>query len=209
MRVARRIGRTVSQEWNALECFDPKRTCLLHYTDMNTQPWVSTANPLGHLWVACLRRALAAGFISRAEVEREVSSGYVRPSLLPQLDASIDSTLELPAAVRRLDLGFVAPYRRLRSGRSRPWPRRARRSLRCCAAAITDRRSRDCWAEAVASGSGVVVIIVTWNVSALLACVLDALARQTLSPMRVLVIDNGSDDGEVRAALLAVRSRVE
>jgi hypothetical protein len=121
MRVAKRIGRNIAPEWNALEYFEPQRTCLLHYTDMNTQPWISMANPLGHLWVACLRRALAAGFISRAEIERELSSGHVRPSLLPQLDASIDSTLELPAAVRRLDRGFVAPYRHLHSGHARPW----------------------------------------------------------------------------------------
>lgn len=121
MRVAQRIGRTVPQEWNALECFDPERTCLLHYTDMNTQPWISTANPLGHLWVACLRRALTTGFISRTELECEITAGHVRPSLQHQLDAGIDNTLELPAAVRRLDRGFVAPYRRLRSGRARPW----------------------------------------------------------------------------------------
>jgi len=121
MRVARRIGRTIPQVWNALECFDPERTCLLHYTDMNTQPWISTVNPLGHLWVACLRRALATGFISRTELEREITAGHVRPTLQYQLDVGIDSTLELPAAVRRLDRGFVAPYRRLRSGHTRPW----------------------------------------------------------------------------------------
>ena len=121
MRVASKIGRNLPATWNSLEQFDEGQTSLLHYTDMNTQPWISTANPLGHLWVACLRRALAAGFISRAEIEREVSSGHVRPSLLSQLDAGIDSTLELPAAVRRVDHGFVAPYRRLRSGRARQW----------------------------------------------------------------------------------------
>lgn len=121
MQIVKRIGRDISPEWNSLERFNPETTALLHYTDMNTQPWVSTANPLGHRWVASLRRALATGFISRAEVEREVSRGHVRPSLLPQLDASIDNTLELPAAMRRLDRGFVAPYRRLRSGRARPW----------------------------------------------------------------------------------------
>lgn len=121
MQTAKRIGWDISPEWNSLERFNPETTALLHYTDMNTQPWISIANPLGHLWVACLRRALAAGFISRSEVEREISSGHVRPSLLPQLDAGIDSTLELPAAVRRLDRGFVAPYRHLRSGHARPW----------------------------------------------------------------------------------------
>lgn len=59
------------------------------------------------------------------------------------------------------------------------------------------------------AGSGVAVIIVSWNASALLSGVLDALARQTLTPRRVLVVDNGSDDAEVTAALLAVRTGVE
>lgn len=121
MCVAKKIGRNIAPEWNALEHFDLQRTRLLHYTDMGTQPWVSTANPLGHLWVACLRRALTADFISRTELEREIAAGHVRPSLQHQLDAGIDSTLELPAAVRRLDRGFVAPYRHLLSGRARPW----------------------------------------------------------------------------------------
>lgn len=120
MRIVKRIGWDILPEWNSLERFN-ETTALLHYTDMNTQPWVSTTNPLGYLWVACLRRTLAAGFISRVEVEREVRSGHVRPSLLSQLDAGIDSTLELSAAVRRLDRGFVAPYRHLRSGHARSW----------------------------------------------------------------------------------------
>ena len=58
-------------------------------------------------------------------------------------------------------------------------------------------------------GSGVAVIIVTWNASALLGGVLDALARQTLEPDRVLVIDNGSSDSDITAALLATRPGVE
>lgn len=59
------------------------------------------------------------------------------------------------------------------------------------------------------ANSGVAVIIVTWNASALLCGVLDALTRQTLAPQRILVIDNGSDDAEVTAALLAVHPEVE
>lgn len=121
MRVTSKIGRNLPAAWNSLEQFDEGRTCLLHYTDMNTQPWISTANPLGHLWVACLRRALETGFISRTEVEREMYAGHVRPSLLLQLDTGIDCVLKLPDAARRLDRGFVAPYRNLHSCKARPW----------------------------------------------------------------------------------------
>jgi len=121
MRVAESIGEAISPHWNTLEAYDPPTTCLLHYTDMNTQPWISSSNPLGHLWVACLRRAVAAGFISEEEVVREVTAGHVRPSLLAQLRAGWDDCIDLPREMRRLDRGFVAPYRALRAARGRPW----------------------------------------------------------------------------------------
>jgi hypothetical protein len=121
MKVAKSIGHEVSTHWNSLEKFDPSQTCLLHYTDMNTQPWISIANPLGHLWIACLRRAIAAGFISFEELQREVQAEHVRPSLLAQVESGIDTTIGLPSAVKKLDHGFIAPYKRLRSGKARPW----------------------------------------------------------------------------------------
>jgi hypothetical protein len=120
MRVAEHIGDAIPPQWNALESYEPAKTCLLHYTDMNTQPWVSCANSLGHLWVACLRRALTAGFITQDEVEREVHAGHVRPSLLAQLQAGLDDSINLPFEMRRLDRDFVPPYRELLAGRSGP-----------------------------------------------------------------------------------------
>lgn len=57
--------------------------------------------------------------------------------------------------------------------------------------------------------SGVAVIIVTWNASALLAGVLDALSRQTFAPQRVVVVDNGSADAKMIATLIALHPGVE
>lgn len=121
MRVARKVGRAIPPEWNSLERFSPGKTCLLHFTDMNTQPWISTANPLGYLWIACLRRALQAGFVSRAELEREAACGHIRPSLPAQIDSGVAASVALGASFRRLDRQFVPPYRSLHSGRSPPW----------------------------------------------------------------------------------------
>ena len=116
MCVAPSVGRTLSPAWNCLEKHESGVTKLLHYTDMDTQPWVSLDNPLEHLWVACLRRAIAAGAIARAEVERAVALGHIRPSLLPQLDG------EPPRAeLRRADRSFVAPYKGIRSGHATPF----------------------------------------------------------------------------------------
>ncbi|MEO5861678.1 MAG: hypothetical protein ABIQ03_04360 [Burkholderiales bacterium] len=121
MRVVNKIGLDISPHWNGLECFDPDRTCLLHYTDMNTQPWISAANRLGHLWVKCLRRALASGFISGREIEREINDGHVRPSLSAEIDSGIDGTTKLSQSIRRLDRGFLAPYRHLNITLASPW----------------------------------------------------------------------------------------
>ena len=121
MKLAPNIGQEISPEWNALERYEVGKTCLLHYTDMNTQPWISTNNPLGHLWVACLQRALEAGFIGYEELNREINSGHVRPSLLAQIESGIQDCISLPAAIRKLDRGYLAPYRFLRCGKSSPW----------------------------------------------------------------------------------------
>lgn len=95
----------------------PGRTALLHYTDMHRQPWVSWGNPLGYLWVASLREAVAAGAITRDELTRQVTAGHVRPSLLAQLDRGLDDGMLLPAADRRRDAGFHAPFPPFRSTR--------------------------------------------------------------------------------------------
>jgi hypothetical protein len=117
MCVAPSVGRTLDAGWNSLEHFTPGATRLLHYTDMNTQPWVSTANPNGQLWTDCLQRAVGAGFISMNELEREIALGHARPSLMAQVRGGTPSRSE--AAL--IDASFVAPYKSIRSGRSSPW----------------------------------------------------------------------------------------
>lgn len=119
MRMAKRIRSDIAPEWNSLERFEAGKTALLHYTDMSTQPWVYAANPLGHLWLASLRRALASGFIKPDELKSEINLGHVRPSLLAQMDAGRD---DLPAKeIRKLDEAFEAPYLKLHTGKASPW----------------------------------------------------------------------------------------
>lgn len=68
-------------EWNSLEHYEAGRTCLIHYTDMPTQPWVSRENKHGELWYAALREALKEGFLSREELDREIEKGHLSPDL--------------------------------------------------------------------------------------------------------------------------------
>jgi hypothetical protein len=113
MRVAKKIGRDISSSWNSLEFYEPGKTSLLHYTDMNTQPWISIYNPLGYLWISCLRRAMLKGFIKRSELLREIELGHVRPSLISQIDLGVDDVSNLKKSQIDLDKNFVAPYKML------------------------------------------------------------------------------------------------
>ena len=97
--------------WNSLEVYRPE-TCLIHYTDMQTQPWVSTDNRNGWLWLNEVKRMLEAGVLAYAEIEEEVRLGYLRPSLLTELQMSTDLSVTDRARKAMLDridaeAGFV------------------------------------------------------------------------------------------------------
>lgn len=76
-----RVGYRVPFEWNSLEHFD-ESTCLIHYTDMGTQPWVSTRNPNGRIWFSEVRRMLKDGSLTIDKLKQEIALGYFRPSLI-------------------------------------------------------------------------------------------------------------------------------
>jgi len=116
MAVARSVRAAIDPSWNSLERFVPGETGLLHYTDMPTQPWVSLDNPNGSVWVRDLIAAVDSGFISRPFVEEHVRLGFVRPSLLYQLDHRVEWSERLPKEARALDARFVPPYQQMESG---------------------------------------------------------------------------------------------
>ena len=70
--------------WNSLEHHDPE-TRLIHYTDMNTQPWVCPDNRFGHLWFKEVLLMVETGLLTKGDLEREVELGYFRPSLMTEL----------------------------------------------------------------------------------------------------------------------------
>jgi hypothetical protein len=121
MAAGGRVARILDPAWNSLERYKPGETALLHYTDMQTQPWVSTANPHGYLWVRDLLEAIAAGAISRDFVADHVARGWVRPSLLLQIDEDVADPLLLGRRAAALDRDFVAPYRSLVAKHAVPW----------------------------------------------------------------------------------------
>jgi hypothetical protein len=118
MAVAREVRAAIDPSWNSLECYMPGETHLLHYTDMPTQPWVSLKNPNGALWVSALFRAIDAGYITRPYIEDHVRQGYVRPSLLYQVDHRVEESSLLPRSALALDSTFLTPHERMNQGSS-------------------------------------------------------------------------------------------
>lgn len=105
------ISYAIPFAWNSLEHWTDE-TCLLHYTDMNTQPWVSPMNVLGYLWMREVKMMLDSGTLSRDELKAEIDLGFFRPSLLAELDdpAALDGFCTQRAArMQALDetAGFV------------------------------------------------------------------------------------------------------
>lgn len=113
MAIAPKITASIPSEWNSLEHYERRRTCLLHFTDMNRQPWLTIENPLAYLWARELLDAIRVGFISMDEVRENVARGYVRPSLRYQVENGIDdayrSSLSLLLEARRLDTRWRSP----------------------------------------------------------------------------------------------------
>ncbi|HWT00789.1 MAG TPA: glycosyltransferase [Pyrinomonadaceae bacterium] len=109
MPVAGCVRASIEPAWNSLERFRRGETALLHYTDMERQPWVSRLNPLNRLWTRELLEAVDGGHITRGEVEEQVGRGHVRPSLLRQLDERITDSRRLSGEARALDRTFIPP----------------------------------------------------------------------------------------------------
>jgi hypothetical protein len=128
MSIAENIDRSIEPVWNSLERYEEGKTALLHYTDMPTQPWIYASNPLGYLWVKDLIEAIDRKFIDYSYVREHVERGYVRPSLLYQIDNRIIDGLLLPKSAKNLDREFKAPYVKLGKPGASPWVDRKSRA---------------------------------------------------------------------------------
>ncbi|MEJ7708819.1 MAG: hypothetical protein WKF84_02945 [Pyrinomonadaceae bacterium] len=102
MPVAKNVRADIDPSWNSLEHFEEEETALLHYTDMHTQPWVSTANPLESLWMKDFFEAIDMNYISIEMIKDHVKLGYVRPSLLEQVEHRFPDSRFIADDVRRL-----------------------------------------------------------------------------------------------------------
>ena len=105
------VGYVVPFKWNSLEHWD-ETTANIHYTDMNTQPWVSNQNPFGWVWVNELKGMITEGVITLEYIRQEVDLGYARPSLLVELELEEDLSAPSNKRTKMLnaidkDAGFI------------------------------------------------------------------------------------------------------
>lgn len=97
----------LSTDWNSLEEYHQGRTGLIHYTDMDTQPWVNRRNPNGDQWVGYLKSALKDEFVSWEELKEAQAKGFLRPSLMQQLKLPRKAWPQFNRTfARALDRGF-------------------------------------------------------------------------------------------------------
>jgi hypothetical protein len=111
--------RILPATWNDLENYEPGVTCLLHFTDMETQPWLTTANRIADIWLGCLRAAMESGQIRQEIVEAAVAEFQVRPSLLWQIRNGWKPTAQISFLQRLKDVLFYVPPYSLADGI--PW----------------------------------------------------------------------------------------
>lgn len=67
--------------WNVFDYCDAN-TKLLHYTNLNTQPWKYPNHPYGDLWFEYFQEAREAGYITQHDIELSMLRAYVRQDLL-------------------------------------------------------------------------------------------------------------------------------
>jgi hypothetical protein len=66
--------------WNHFD-FHDETTKLIHYTDLQRQPWKFRHHPYGQLWHDYLDEAMEAGYLAEGELEDAIVRGHVRTDI--------------------------------------------------------------------------------------------------------------------------------
>jgi len=115
MKIAKNAGAELEQEWNSLEYFEQEKTKLIHYTDMNKQPWLFHHNPYASVWIKDLAKAIEYGYLTTAEIKQEILAGNIRPTLSYQLRTQIFDPQKIPKNVVWIDKLFKPPHQQTKA----------------------------------------------------------------------------------------------
>ena len=91
------IATRLPDTWNHLDQYNAE-TCLLHFTNMHRQPWMSSLHPLAEVWFDEVRLMLSNGTLTWARIQKDIDDGYLRPSLI----RDIQTGHKLPRGIRFL-----------------------------------------------------------------------------------------------------------
>ena len=75
-----RLG-AYSNDWNVFD-FQDESTKLIHYTNLNTQPWKFAGHAHEDLWFRYFNEAIAAGYITSDDISKTLNRAYVRQDIL-------------------------------------------------------------------------------------------------------------------------------
>lgn len=110
-----KIQRGIPRCWNAMDYWDSS-VCLLHYTNVPSQPWVATFNSYGYVWVDQVKRLIKEQKIALDYMIAQIRHEYFRPSLLAELEGETNhgSNETYTEALNEIDraAGFI-PHRAL------------------------------------------------------------------------------------------------
>jgi Glycosyl transferase family 8 len=98
------IGR-LDPAWNVFDHFD-NETKLIHYTNLDTQPWKYPNHPYGELWFKYFEEALTEGYVTTQDLELSMIRSYVRRDLL---SGNFAAPIASPSLARQL----AAPVKRV------------------------------------------------------------------------------------------------
>ena len=116
-KFSKKWARSLPHNWNSLEYLD-ENTCLLHFTDMDTQPWINAFHPYAEIWVKHLKEAINNNFCTIEKVKIEINNGNIRPSLLYQLEKNVFNPLEIPFNQLIADNIIYFPIHRKKSSKA-------------------------------------------------------------------------------------------
>jgi lipopolysaccharide biosynthesis glycosyltransferase len=68
---------TLPETWNSFDYYDDA-TRLIHYTELDTQPWAFHDHPYGDIWFEWFQRARAAGAVTEEDIDKTIRRHYCR-----------------------------------------------------------------------------------------------------------------------------------
>jgi hypothetical protein len=99
---------SLKKEWNCLEYYDLSSR-LVHWTDMDSQPWLRDDHYLGGLWIHALRNWCTHSSENYKELIVDIKNGFIRPSLVDALNPPFGSHTSFHFKLK--DIFFLPPHR--------------------------------------------------------------------------------------------------